>query len=324
MARLSYCMAIPDFAKDVREKLAAGPIALSSVPGLEVRKLKLTDVEPILDRKDADAIEKYLCVAHDYDDSNPDNWKNSEDVVESAVIALQVVKPTRQFLQYFLHKDSAGKLRSISAEIHQAALKHAAMNPYLVYQQHNVITLSDIDRANNLLPSVLKAMRKGQSSWNHDCGSVHRAMVLFCQGYAVMSDLMQLLLAAGLDVLFASKIDPKKRGSKTICDRLRAFFGSTFKPYSAETVTVPAHQKRPDYTLIEVSRDIFRFRNAYIHGVTIPAAWLSKPRSRPETGYAYQLLECTEITLRISLLRILEDPSLMAVFLDPAKLDRHF
>jgi len=317
----SYCIAIPDFSKDVREKIKSGPIAFSSVPGLEVRSLKLKDVEPLLSRKDADVFEKYLCLTHDYID--PAKRETSEDIVENTAIALQLVKPTRQFLKYFLHKDSGDKPTSMSAELHQVELKQVP-NPYLAYQQHNIITLADIDRADKLLPSVMKAMRKGQSSWDHECGPVHRATALFCQGYDVLPDIRQFIWAAGLDVLFASKIDRRKRGSRTICERLHMFFGGTFKPYSGDTVKVPVHQQRPDHKLIDISWDIFKFRNAYIHGLTIPESWLIKPGNPPETGYAYQLLECTEITLRLSLLRILEDPSILRVFVDPAKLDKYF
>jgi hypothetical protein len=76
--------------------------------------------------------------------------------------------------------------------------------------------------------------------------------------------------------------------------------------------------------LNEIGRDVFRLRNAYIHGLPIPDGWLATDASPVETGYAYQLVECTEILLRMTLLRILEDKALFKVFCDPKKLDAQF
>jgi hypothetical protein len=151
---------------------------------------------------------------------------------------------------------------------------------------------------------------------------VHRALVLFCQGYSVnLIDLRQLLWAAGLDCLFSSKLDRQKWGSRTISGRLCKLWGNSFQPYSQ--VSVPMHQSRPALELQNISMDAFTLRNSYVHGNSIPEAWLS-PNSHPEIGYAYQLLECTEIMLRLTLLRIFEDQALMNVFLDPARLDAYF
>jgi hypothetical protein len=54
------------------------------------------------------------------------------------------------------------------------------------------------------------------------------------------------------------------------------------------------------------------------------AVWLST-KGRPfESGYAYQLWEQTEIALRLTLLRILEDQTLFDTFSDFALLDSFF
>lgn len=130
-------------------------------------------------------------------------------------------------------------------------------------------------------------------------GPVHRAVILFCQGYSVgLPDLRQLLWAAGLDCLFASKRGKRKRGTRVICQRLRRLWGTGFSPYSADTGGIPMYQKRPTHRLKDIGQDIFRLRNAYMHGGSIPEAWLCDRRTPPGSAYAYQLLECTEILLR--------------------------
>ena len=62
-----------------------------------------------------------------------------------------------------------------------------------------------------------------------------------------------------------------------------------------------------------------------MHGGPIPDLnWLSQPNDPLESSYAYQLLECSEILLRESLLRLLEDVNLFEAYIDPVRLDASF
>ena len=97
------------------------------------------------------------------------------------------------------------------------------------------------------------------------------------------------------------------------------------KLYEANNITIPCHQKsRTHKELDSLSADIFKLRNAFAHGLTIPDSWLSDDGQPPESGYAYQLLEQTEIALRLSLIKILEDQVLFETFSDAARLDAFF
>jgi hypothetical protein len=247
-------------------------------------------------------------------DEEVDHW------LENVAIALQLIKPTAGFLEYKLRVDSERGVTSASIPLAYADI--AQLGPPLAYQQHHALSAEDVRRAIRLLPILSKAMELGHIAWTHPFGATNRALVLFCQGYTGIPDLAQLLWAAGLDCLFASKVDQRKRGSAIIADRLRMFWGTDFRPY--EQVTVPIHQSRPTHRLADIAQDIFRLRNAYIHGLSIPESWLSPTPVDHERGYAYQLLECTEIVLRVTLTKILGDPHLLDVFLDPKKLDRYF
>ena len=74
-----------------------------------------------------------------------------------------------------------------------------------------------------------------------------------------------------------------------------------------------------------IGKDVFKLRNAFAHGLSIPdPKWLTTPGQPEETGYGYQLVEQTEILLRLSLLTILESPTVFATFVDPARLDAYF
>lgn len=106
---------------------------------------------------------------------------------------------------------------------------------------------------------------------------------------------------------------------------MQLFFGPDFEPYNAPTVVVPGHQVRPQLRLRDIAEHIFWLRNANVHGGPIPDPnWLSDPQDPQEAGYAYQLMECSEILLRESLLRLLEDQALFDTFLDPVRLDAFF
>lgn len=104
--------------------------------------------------------------------------------------------------------------------------------------------------------------------------------------------------------------------------RLKALHGTEFEPY--KFVSVPVHQRRPDHKLWFIAQDIFTFRNAVAHGLTIPDQWLTAPGQPIYEGYAYQLAECTEILLRKTLLSITKEQRLFDVFVDPKKLDKYF
>ena len=219
--------------------------------------------------------------------------------------------------------EASGKIKNIASACKDASLKMTACDATLRYQQHHTISPADARRAAGILPELCNAMAQGFGSWVHPYTSVHRALTLFCQGYSVnLRDLRQLLWAAGLDCLFSSKLDRTKWGSRVIGDRLCKLWGNTFQPYA--NVSVAQNQTRPVHELQNIAVDAFELRNAYVHGKSLPQAWLCNPNSQIETGYAYQLLESTEILLRLTLLRIFEDPSLMRVFRDPVLLDSYF
>ncbi|HEX4134476.1 MAG TPA: hypothetical protein VHY84_07705, partial [Bryobacteraceae bacterium] len=162
-------------------------------------------------------------------------------------------------------------------------------------------------------------------SWEHLALPIHRAMIFFCRGYAVRpDDPIQFLWAAGLDCLYASKLDRNKQGSREICSRMGKLLGAVMKPY--DEVSLPEHQEGRKKLPIEViGLDIFKLRNAFAHGLPIPdASWLGALGRPLQEGYAYQLLEQTEILLRLSLLKILEDQRLFETFTDGTKLDSYF
>jgi hypothetical protein len=149
---------------------------------------------------------------------------------------------------------------------------------YLEYQQHNVISKADVQRATGLIPRLSKALDPAHGSWDHPLLPIHRAVIFFCQGYSVTPTTSnQFLWAAGLDCLLASKLDRNKQGSPEIARRMGVLLGSTLKLYEADTVSIPVHQTtRTHMELGNVSRDIFKLRNAFAHGLPIPnMAWLS-------------------------------------------------
>jgi hypothetical protein len=245
--------------------------------------------------------------------------------LDIVAIALQLVKPTEYFLDLWLQLDGDNLTEMVAHPV--SDLDRFITEPYLQYQRHNVIIESDVQRATGLVPRLSKALDPAYGSWDHPFLPTHRAVMFFCQGYSVTPTTPnQFLWAAGLDCLYASKLDKKKQGSAEITRRMGALLGTTLKLYEADTVSVPAHQTtRTPVELGNVSRDIFRLRNAFAHGLPIPdAAWLSVSGQPLESGYAYQLWEQTEIALRLTLLRILEDQTLFDTFSDSTLLDSFF
>ena len=240
-------------------------------------------------------------------------------------ITLQLVKPTVQFLNLWLQLDGENLTEMVAHPV--SDLDRSSPEPYLQYQQHNVITEPDVLRAASLITRLSKALDPANGSWNHPLLPIHRAAMFFCQGYSVTPTTpSQFLWAAGLDCLYASKLDRKKQGSAEITRRMGVLLGSTLKLYEADTVSIPVHQTtRTHMELGSVSRDIFRLRNAFAHGLPIPdPARLSVKGQPSEFGYANQLWEQTEIALRLTLLRILEDQTLFDTFSDSALLDSFF
>jgi hypothetical protein len=309
--------------EEVRMK---GPIQVLASPLVELRlpsNLVSVNTNRLISEDALRWLSELAAITCEYDSAAPPcPVEEIDHHLEVVGVALQLVKPTTGFMDYRLHVDSEHGVRSVSIPAQHAHF--AIVGPYLTYQQHHTVSPEDVKRAIGFLPVLSKAMELHHGSWVHPYGSIHRAIVLFCQGYTQLQDLSQLLWAAGLDCLFASKRDGSKRGARAIALRLQKLWGVDFRPYKTALVEVPMHQTRPDLCLGDVAEDIFRLRNAYIHGLSIPEAWLSRSRVELWSGYAYQLLECTEILLRLTLLRLLEDSRLLSTFLDANDLDRFF
>jgi hypothetical protein len=321
-----------DCSREVREQIAKdGPIKISKTPPIYLRQPPESErllSNPLLPPEAIKELEEFVALACEYDSSVPPSLDTAEieHQLKIASITLQLIKPTRHFCQYWLLIDPSMKAWPFSVPVKLLPVRDS--NPYLHYQQHHTISLADVQRAIGILPVVSNVMAMDPNgSWKHPYGSIHRALTFFCQGYSVnLPDLPQLLWAAGLDCLFASKLDSKKWGAKTIAERLQKLWGSSFQPYSAHTVKIPVNQKiRTNHQLKDIAEHIFWLRNAYMHGGPIPDPnWLSNPGAPLESGYAYQLLECTEILLRETLLKLIENPNLFGIFLDPVKLDSYF
>lgn len=303
-----------------RELLAAiddgGPIPCGAAPPLELKRT------PVLD-----GIQNRfpVALACEYDSANPPVPINEiRHHLEVSALALQLVRPVDEHTDYWLEfDDDALRILQRSATL---ALPENLSDPVLAYQQHHATRPEDVRRAAGLLPLLSRAMSPS-GSWTHPCGSIHRALIFFSQGYSVgLEPLPQLCWAAGLDSLYASKGNNRRlQGGREISRRLQAMFGPDFAPYNARTVHVPAHQIRPLLRLRDIGEHIFWLRNACIHGAAIPdVGWLSAPNVPPESGYAYQLMECSEIMLRESLLLVLEDQAMFDVFVDAARLDAYF
>ncbi len=314
---------------ELREKIAKeGPIVLEGTPAVVLffsPKITAETGRVHLRKTVVESIEKKtIAITCKYDPGVIAD-KAVRHRLEIMAIALQLVKPTEYFLDLWFQLDGDNLTEMVAHPV--SDLDRFITEPYLQYQQHNVITESDVKRATGLIPRLSKALDPAYGSWDHPFLPIHRAVMFFCQGYSVTPPPPnQFLWAAGLDCLYASKLDRKKRGSAEITRRMGVLLGSTLKLYEADTVSVPAHQT--PRTLVElgnVSRDIFRLRNAFAHGLPIPdAVWLSAKGQPFESGYAYQLWEQTEIALRLTLLRILEDQTLFDTFSDFALLDSFF
>jgi hypothetical protein len=316
-------------SSELKEKIVKdGPITLSSTPAVVLSlppKITAETGQVQLRKTVVESVERNsIAIACKYD-SGVVADKAVRHHLETVAIAIQMVKPTAVFLALWLQLDEHNLTEMAGQPV--SDLDRSFPEPYLQYQQHYAITEADVRRAAGLLPRLLKALDPAHGSWDHPLISIHRAVMFFCQGYSVTPTTPnQFLWAAGLDCLYASKLDWKKQRSAEITRRMRVLLGSTLKLYEADTVSIPAHQTtRTHMELGKVSRDIFRLRNAFAHGLPIPnTAWLSIKGQPPESGYAYQLLEQTEIALRLTLLRILEDESFFETFSNSVFLDSYF
>jgi hypothetical protein len=223
-------------------------------------------------------IERVLTLRCDFDTRLP-GGEHARHTLFVFAVALQLVKPTRSFFELWLQLDHLGMPELASSPVRQLGFLIDS-GVYLEYQQHNMLEEADVRRALGIAPMVAAAFDSRYGSWNHPVLPVHRALVFFCQGYSVKpSDPRQFLWAAGLDCLFASKLDRKKQGSGEITKRLEKLLGASLIPY--DTVSLPTHQKaRVHSTLAGIGKDIFKLRNAFAHGLSIPdPKWLTTPGS---------------------------------------------
>jgi hypothetical protein len=260
----------------------------------------------------------------EYDDSAVEQ-RAVRRQLEIAAIAIQLVKPTYSFLDLWIQLDSTNLSEMVTRPVQD--IDRFQPEPYLKYQQHNCITYEDIQRAMGLIPALSKVLDPAHDSWTHPLLPIHRAVMFFCQGYSVTpSEPSQFLWAAGLDCLYASKLVKKAQSSLEIARRMHILLEPKLKLYEADTVTIPFNQTSRTHSELEkVSGDIFRLRNAFAHGKLIPdISWLSDKEKPLESGYAYQLMEQTEIALRLTLLRIFEDTTIFDIFSDSVKLDSYF
>ena len=316
-----------DLAIELRDN---GPIALSENPPVVLRRPSVTSssfLETMFNesqvRAALTAVQGSVALAYSY---NPEvvPQDRARETLTHTHLAFQLVKPTPLFAEYWLRVDDAGRIASSSKDLAWIHINRPL--PCLWYQQHHQIIHDDVEAVKRLLPKLFLAFAPTtvSGSWGHPCGPVHRALVMFAEGYLteMFSELRPFLWAMGLDCLFASRLNRKRQGSAAIGQRLQKLFGPAFEPYN--TVSIPVHQNRPAHKLRNVVKDIFTFRNACAHGLPIPDAWLTPAGCQIWEGYAYQICECTEILLRQTLLRILNDQQMFDVFVDSAKLDVYF
>jgi len=124
--------------------------------------------------------------------------------LEVVAIALQLVKPTRNFCKYCVGVDDNDVIQQATVDM-QFLRGVVISDPYLRYQQHHTMATSDVERAIKFVPTLLQVLEQGYGSWVHPFGSIHRAVIFFAQGYSAgLGVLRQVLWAAGLDCLFSS------------------------------------------------------------------------------------------------------------------------
>jgi hypothetical protein len=332
MPAKSECLIFSDASRELSQAIrTTGPIVLSSNPPISLIHPTVSGssfLETMFNQNQVaavlEAVRGFVALSYSYDPSLTRQQGSVRDTLVYTALAFLLVKPTRWFGKYWFRMDDQGQIEALSRDFGFIHLDHPS--PYLWYQQHNTVTLEDVESVKRCLSRLLHAFFPGtvSGSWSHPCGSIHRALVMLAEGYLteMFGELRPFLWAMALDCLLSSRTDKRKRGAQTIDQRLRMLFGAEFEPYKA--VSVPGHQSRPNHKLCNIVKDIFILRNACAHGLTIPDAWLTPPGRDLYEGYAYQLSECTEILLRQTLLLILNDQRMFDVFVDSRKLDRYF
>ncbi len=188
----------------------ASPVVLTTPPMIVAETGRIP-----LSKDDVREVERCLALSCTFESESirEGHVRHQLDLV---AIALQLVKPAANFLELWLQLDHSGETEMVNRPV--SHLGHT-MGPhiYLQYQQHNCLTESDVRRAIGLLPQLARALDPGHGSWTHPLVSVHRAVIFFCQGYSIQpSDANQFLWAAGLDCLYASKLDKSQQGSAEI------------------------------------------------------------------------------------------------------------
>jgi hypothetical protein len=209
---------------------ASGSISLSATPPISIVRPTVTGgsfLETMFNASQVnailDAIRRCAALSYSYDPTTAAAQERVMDTLIHSHVAFQLVKPTRWFGKYWFRTDDAGHIEPMSNGLGMIHLDNPL--PYLWYQQHNTILAEDVEVVKRILPRLLYAFSPGtdSGSWSHPSGSVHRALVLFAQGYLteMFGELKQFLWAMALDCLFSSKVDKRKRGAQTIDQRLR-------------------------------------------------------------------------------------------------------
>jgi hypothetical protein len=333
VATKTECLVLRDASRELVQLIrTTGPAVVSTSPPISLIFPNVTGgsfLETVFNpgqvKAALETVRDFVAISYSYDPSAATPSERVRDTLVHTHAAFQLVKPTRSFAKYWFLMNDTGRIEMSSYDLGTIHLDNSG--PYLAYQQHNTITSVDVESVKSRLPSVLHAFSPAivSGSWGHPSGPVHRALVMFAQGYLteMFDELRQFLWAMALDCLFSSKLDKRKRGAQTIDQRLRMLLGAEFEPY--KVVSIPGGPSyRPNHKLFHIAKDIFILRNAVAHGLTIPDAWLTPPGHHVYEGYAYQVVECTEILLREALLLILNDQRVFDVFVDSRKLDKYF
>src|SRR5208282_1349325 len=208
---LLFCDASPDLLREIH---TTGPISLSTNPPIFISRPKVTGgsfLETMFNPSQVnailDGIRRCAALSYSYDPTVAVQDRVKETLIQTNV-AFQLIKPTRWFAKYWFRTDDAGHIDLMAEGLGLIHLRQSS--PYLWYQQHHTISPEDIDSVKLILPRLLHAFSPaiGSGSWSHPSGSVHRALVMYTQGYLMdmFGELRQFLWAMALDCLFSSRI----------------------------------------------------------------------------------------------------------------------
>jgi hypothetical protein len=184
---LLFCDASRELLDAIR---TSGSISLSTSPPISIARptvaggsflqtmFNANQVNAILD-----AIRRCAALSYSYDPTTASAQDRVMDTLTHAQVAFQLVKPTRWFGKYWFRTDDVGNIESMSNGLGMIHLDNPL--PYLWYQQHNTISPNDVESVKLILPRLLHAFSPAidSGSWSHPAGSVHRALVMFAQGY---------------------------------------------------------------------------------------------------------------------------------------------